>query len=230
MSEPGRTSPSLVVSLAALTVVSGFLDSVSYLGLGHVFTANMTGNVALLGFALAGAAGFSSTASLCALGGFVVGAIVGGRIARRAPMLRDLLVVVMAIEVAFTIAAAGIAAAVSASGLGSGWPRFTVIALLATSMGARNTAVRRLGVADMTTTVLTTTLTGLASDSSLAGGTNPNVSHRLTSVVSMFVGATVGAVLTIHVHPALALGLAAVIVTGTAVVLLRERPAELGLA
>ncbi len=230
MSDPSRTSPSLVVSLAALTVVSGFLDSVSYLGLGHVFTANMTGNVALLGFALAGAAGFSSAASLCALGGFLVGAVVGGRIARRAPVRRDLLMAVMAIEVAFTIAAASIAAAVSASGLGSGWPRFTVIALLATSMGARNTAVRRLGVADMTTTVLTTTLTGLASDSSLAGGTNPNVSHRLVSVVSMFAGATVGAVLTIHVHPALALGLAAVLVTMTAVVLLRERPAELGLA
>jgi uncharacterized membrane protein YoaK (UPF0700 family) len=230
MSDPSRTSPSLVVSLAALTVVSGFLDSVSYLGLGHVFTANMTGNVALLGFALAGAAGFSSAASLCALGGFLVGAVVGGRIARRAPVRRDLLMAVMAIEVAFTIAAASIAAAVSASGLGSGWPRFTVIALLATSMGARNTAVRRLGVADMTTTVLTTTLTGLASDSSLAGGTNPNVSHRLVSVVSMFAGATVGAVLTIHVHPALALGVAAVLVTMTAVVLLRERPAELGLA
>ena len=138
--------------------------------------------------------------------------------------------VVMSIEVCFTIMAALIAAGVSASGIGSGWPRFTVIALLAVSMGARNAAVRRLGVADMTTTVLTTTLTGLASDSSFAGGNNPNVSHRVITVVSMFVGAVVGAALTVHVHPALALGVAAVIVTATAVYLLRERPAELNLA
>ena len=116
------------------------------------------------------------------------------------------MMVVMSIEVALTIAAALIALGVSASGLSSGWPRFTVISLLSLSMGARNTAVRRLGVADMTTTVLTTTLTGLASDSTLAGGTNTNGPHRLTSVVSMFSGAVVGAALTIHVHPALALG------------------------
>jgi uncharacterized membrane protein YoaK (UPF0700 family) len=230
MSDPSRTSQSLVTSLAALTVVSGFLDAVSYLGLGHVFTANMTGNVVLLGFAVAGAAGFSMTASLTALGAFVVGAVIGGRVARRAPVRHRLMMIVMSMEVSLTIVAALIAASVSASGIGSGWPRFTVIALLAVSMGARNAAVRRLGVADMTTTVLTTTLTGLASDSTFAGGTNPNASHRLTSVVSMFVGAVVGAALTIHVHPAVALGVAAAIVTATAVFLLRERPAELGVA
>ena len=68
MSEPDRPPPSLVVTLAALTVVSGFVDAVSFLGLGHVFTANMTGNVVLIGFAAAGAPGFSVAASLCALG------------------------------------------------------------------------------------------------------------------------------------------------------------------
>ena len=55
MSEPDRPLPPLVVTLAALTVVSGFVDAVSFLGLGHVFTANMTGNVVLIGFAAAGA-------------------------------------------------------------------------------------------------------------------------------------------------------------------------------
>lgn len=230
MSDPSHPSQSLVVSLAGLTVVSGFLDSVSYLGLGHVFTANMTGNVVLLGFAVAGAAGFSAAASLCALGGFLVGAIIGGRIAQRVPRHRRLMMIVMTMEVLLTIAAALIATAVSASGLESGWPRFTVIALLAVSMGARNSAVRRLGVPDMTTTVLTTTLTGLASESSLAGGTNPNAPHRLTSVFSMFVGAIVGATLTLHVHPAVALAVAAVIVASTAAFFSRESGARLGLA
>ncbi len=95
---------------------------------------------------MAGAAGFSVTASLCALGAFLVGAVIGGRVARRAPVRRNLMMVVMSIEVSLTIVAALIAAGVSASGIGSGWPRFTVIALLAVSMGARNSAVRRLGV------------------------------------------------------------------------------------
>jgi uncharacterized membrane protein YoaK (UPF0700 family) len=58
-----RPPPPLVVTLAALTVVSGFVDAVSFLGLGHVFTANMTGNVVLIGFAAAGAPGFSMAAS-----------------------------------------------------------------------------------------------------------------------------------------------------------------------
>jgi len=84
--------------LAALTVVSGFVDAVSFLGLGHVFTANMTGNVVLLGFAAAGAPGFSMAASLCALAAFVVGAVAGGRLARRVQTLRNLLLVAMVIE------------------------------------------------------------------------------------------------------------------------------------
>jgi uncharacterized membrane protein YoaK (UPF0700 family) len=62
-------------------------------------------------------------------------------------------------------------------------------------MGLRNATVRRLGVADLTTTVLTLTLTGLAADSSLAGGDNPRPGRRIGSVVAMFLGALVGAAL-----------------------------------
>jgi uncharacterized membrane protein YoaK (UPF0700 family) len=227
-SSPGHPPQSLVVSLGALTLVSGFLDAVSYLGLGHVFTANMTGNVVLLGFALAGAAGFSAAASLCALGGFLVGAVIAGRIARQVTPQRSLMMIVMTMEVGLTAVAALIATADSSYATGA--PRFTILAVLGLSMGARNTAVRRLGVPDMTTTVLTTTLTGLASDSSLSGGANPNAHLRVTSIVSMFVGAIVGAALTLHVHPAVALGLAAVIVAITTGFFYRETPARLGLA
>lgn len=67
MSDPDRPSQPLIVTLAALTVVSGFLDAISFLGLGHVFIANMTGNVVLIGFAAAGAPGFSFVASLLSL-------------------------------------------------------------------------------------------------------------------------------------------------------------------
>lgn len=61
-----------------LTVLTGVVDAVSILSLGRVFVANMTGNVVFIGFALAGASGFSLAASLSALGGFLVGAAIGG--------------------------------------------------------------------------------------------------------------------------------------------------------
>ena len=109
MSEPDRPPPPLVVTLAALTVVSGFVDAVSFLGLGHVFTANMTGNVVLIGFAAAGAPGFSMAASLSALGAFLAGAVAGGRLAQRVRPVRNLLLVAMVIEAACTAAAAVVA-------------------------------------------------------------------------------------------------------------------------
>jgi uncharacterized membrane protein YoaK (UPF0700 family) len=227
MSEPDRPPPSLVVTLASLTVVSGFVDAVSFLGLGHVFTANMTGNVVLIGFAAAGAPGFSMAASLCALGAFLVGAVVGGRLALQVRPSRNLLLVAMVVEATCTTTAAAIAATVPA--IGSGWPRFTVIALLAGAMGLRNAAVRRMGVPDMSTTVLTTTLTGLASGSRLAGGTNPHARLGITSVLSMFGGALVGAVLVLHAGATWSLAIAAGIVAATAV-FYWEAPLELGLA
>ena len=222
MSEPDRPRQPLVVTLAALTVVSGFVDAVSFLGLGHVFTANMTGNVVLVGFAAAGAPGFSVAASLCALGCFLAGAVAGGRIAARVRPPRALLLVVMAIEATGTAAAAVVAGTVPA--LSTGWPRFTVIALLALTMGTRNSAVRRMGVPDMSTAVLTTVLTGLAAESSLAGGTNPGAGLRTTTVLCMFSGALVGAILVLHVGAAWALGVAAGIVLGTAVYFSRATP------
>src|ERR1700726_1143885 len=75
----GPLSPLLLI----LTVVTGLVDAFSYLVLGHVFVANMTGNVVFLGFALAGASGFSIPASLVALGSFVLGSFGGGLLGSR---------------------------------------------------------------------------------------------------------------------------------------------------
>ena len=79
---PGRTDRvgPLPPLLVAMTVVTGLVDSFSYLLLGHVFVANMTGNVVFLGFAVAGAQGFSIAASLVALASFGLGSVFGGRI------------------------------------------------------------------------------------------------------------------------------------------------------
>jgi uncharacterized membrane protein YoaK (UPF0700 family) len=228
VSEPSTPRPFLVWTLTALTVVSGIVDAVSYLGFGRVFTANMTGNVVVLGFAAAGAPGFTFLANLASLGAFLVGALVAGRIALHVKPRRSLLLVALALEATFTATAAVIAAAVPA--IGVGWPRYTLIAVLAFAMGVRNSAVRRLGVPDMTTTVLTMTLTGLASDSSLAGGTNPNAGRRTVSVLSMFVGALVGAALLLHVGAAWPLGLAAGLVFVGAVFIRWKAPLDLGVA
>src|SRR5580692_13218654 len=70
--------------LLALTLVTGIVDAVSILALGRVFVANMTGNVVFAGFAIAGAPGFSLSASLFALAGFLVGAYLGGLMTPRA--------------------------------------------------------------------------------------------------------------------------------------------------
>jgi uncharacterized membrane protein YoaK (UPF0700 family) len=225
VSEPNRPPPFLLWTLTALTVVSGIVDAVSYLGFGRVFTANMTGNVVVLGFAAAGAPGFTFLANLASLGAFLVGAVVAGRIALHVKPRRSLLLVALGIETTFTAAAAVVAAAVPA--IGAGWPRYTLIALLAFAMGVRNSAVRRLAVADMTTTVLTMTLTGLASDSSLAGGSNPHVGRRSVSVLSMFGGALVGAALLLHVGAAWPLGLAAGLVLSAAALLRWKEPLDL---
>jgi uncharacterized membrane protein YoaK (UPF0700 family) len=58
----------------------------------------------------------------------------------------------------------------------------------------RNAAVRKLGVPDLTTTVLTLTIIGLAADSSLAHGSNPRWQRRLASVLAMFAGAALGVI------------------------------------
>ena len=130
----------------------------------------------------------------------------------------------MVIEAACTAATAVIAGTVPA--IGSGWPRYVVLALLAGAVGLRNSAVRRVGVPDMSTTVLTTTLTGLASRSRLAGGANPHARLGTTSVVSMFGGALVGAVLVLHAGATWSLAVAAGIVTVTAFFFSRNVPLD----
>jgi uncharacterized membrane protein YoaK (UPF0700 family) len=69
---------------------------------------------------------------------------------------------------------------------------YAMIAFTAIAMGMRNAAVRKLAVPDLTTTVLTLTITGLAADSSLARGTNPGLQRRIAALVAMFAGAALG--------------------------------------
>ncbi|MBO0838451.1 MAG: DUF1275 domain-containing protein [Actinobacteria bacterium] len=198
-----------------LTLLSGLVDAVCYLGLGRVFTANMTGNVVVLGFAAAGAPGFSVSATLTSLVVFLVGAAAGGRLAVRLSRRSRTLSVALALEAIFVSAAAAVGS--TAATVATGWGRYAAIALLAFAMGIRNAVIRRLSIPDISTTVLTMTLTGFAADSALAGGENLRVGRRVASVLAMLLGAAAGAALYLHTGPGLPLALGSVTAASMAV-------------
>jgi uncharacterized membrane protein YoaK (UPF0700 family) len=196
-----RTDPMLVV-LGLLTLVTGFVDAACYLGLGQVFTANQTGNAVLLAFGASGAATLPILGPTVSLVVFLLGAAAGGWYATRrvgptnTPVspaaLRRWFTSVLLIELAL-VATAGIAA-IGLPVDSDGDRRYLVIALLAAALGLQNATVRRLAVPDITTTVLTMTLTGLAADLHLAGR-SLRVRRRIAAVVLMAAGALVGALL-----------------------------------
>jgi uncharacterized membrane protein YoaK (UPF0700 family) len=187
----------LPIVLVVLTVTTGLVDAVSVLGLGRVFTANMTGNVVFLGFAIAGVPEFSVARSVVSLAGFLVGAIIGGRFgaALSGVSRRRWLLTVAVVEAVLLCAAAMVATGYDMDTATPITGLYAMIVLTAVAMGLRNATVRRLAVPDLTTTVLTLTLTGIAADSPLAGGSNPRWGRRVASVASIFAGSAIGAVL-----------------------------------
>jgi len=213
---PDSAEGFLLPVLVLLTLGSGVVDAASFLNLGHVFVANMTGNVVFLGFALAGAPALSVWSSLAALGAFLVGGLAGGRLAHnrgsdRSRLLRS----AFAIQLGLTAAATLIAAV-------EGDPvdrpaRYVLIVLLALALGLQNAVARSLGVPELTTTVLTMTLTGLAADSTLVNGAGARTGRRLVAVAAMLVGALVGAVLALDVETWAPLALSACVLVFAAV-------------
>ena len=205
--------------LLLLTLGTGLVDAISILGLGRVFVANMTGNVVFIGFALAGAPGFSLLGSVVALVAFLLGAAAGGfLIARfaghRGRLLRDALVVQLVLF--------GAALGLSAAGADLG-AQLAILALAAFALGVQNSVVRHLAVPDLTTTVLTMTLTGIGAD--LRRRDVATAVRRLVTVLSMLVGAFVGAVLV--TGSGVGAGLVAVVVV-TAVALVAAALASRG--
>jgi len=189
---PNSLSNPLPALLLILSGVTGLVDAASVLGLGKVFTANMTGNVVFLGFALAGTPGFSPLPLLLSLGGFLGGSVVAGSLGRRvaAGPLRHWLMTAAVFEATLLLIAA-----ICAVGPEQGAQEriLLIIVLTAAAMGLRNATVRQLKVPDLTTTVLTLTLAGLAADSWFAGGQNPNLARRVLAVLSVLAGAAFGA-------------------------------------
>jgi uncharacterized membrane protein YoaK (UPF0700 family) len=222
----------MLVVLGLLTLVTGLVDAACYLGLGQVFTANQTGNAVLLAFGAASAATLPILGPTVSLVVFLLGAAAGGWLATRrvgpagtpvsAATLRRWLGGTLLIELGM-VTAAGIAA-IGLPVDTDGGRRYLVIALLAAALGLQNATVRRLAVPDITTTVLTMTLTGLAADLHLAGR-SPRVRRRLAAVALMVAGALVGALL-LRVDVALPVFASAVVIALAAVKLWLGRSQE----
>lgn len=196
-----------------LTFGTGLLDAATYLGLHGVFTANMTGNVVFIGVGLAGHEPVPLLRSALALGGFVAGAAVIGRLQRGKAVIRDgdPVVALTFCVVALTMVLLALALAfvdLSAVALD------VLTAVFAMAMGAQAIAARRVDVPDVSTVVVTSTLSGLAADHGWAGGTadRSTTRRRLSAVVSMGLGALAGAFL-LHWHLAAPVGLSALILT-----------------
>ena len=201
--------------LVAMTFVTGLVDALSYLALGHVFVANMTGNVVFLAFALAGAPGFSIAASLVALGSFLLGSFGGGLLGSRLGQHRGHLLSIAAGLQALLLGIAVVLAALSGNPVPPGYS-YALIIVLGAAMGLQNATARKLAVPDLTTTVLTLTIVGIAADSRLAGGSGSKAGRRLISVAAMFLGALVGSLLIFHVSIVLPLVIALIVLVMTA--------------
>jgi uncharacterized membrane protein YoaK (UPF0700 family) len=200
-----------VAALLTLTFVTGLVDAVSYLRLGRVFVANMTGNVVFLGFSVDPHSGLSAAASVIAIAGFALGAFAGGRAAHRMATQspRRWLSTALAAEALIIGAVAVLTGTGGLPFAGDG--RFATIAVLAAALGIQNSTVRHLGAPDLTTTVLTLTLTGLAADNALAGGPGARPHRRLGSVAAMLAGAAAGAGI-LQASPTAVIAIAAVLV------------------
>jgi uncharacterized membrane protein YoaK (UPF0700 family) len=159
-----------VVSLLLLTFATGIVDAVSVLALGHVFVANMTGNIIFLGFWFAPHSGVDLTAAIVAFISFLAGTVLGGRLARHIDSeVRLWLTVAFGVEVVVLLTLSVLA--------GTGVlnyhdnTKLLLIAGLAVTLGSQNATARQFGVQELSTTVLTSTVVALGFDSRLAGGT-----------------------------------------------------------
>jgi uncharacterized membrane protein YoaK (UPF0700 family) len=208
-----------VAALLTLTVVTGLVDAVSYLRLGHVFVANMTGNVVFLGFSVDPHSGLSAIASLVAIAGFALGALAGGRAAHSLAATDPGRWLATALGAEAVLL--GIVAALTGTGVlpFTGHGNLITIVVLAAALGVQNSTIRHLGVPDLTTTVLTLTLTGLAADHKLAGGPGAKPHRRLGSIAAMLAGAAAGAGILLWSATAVIAIAAALVATVAAVVM-----------
>src|ERR1700757_2405937 len=181
-----------VAALLLLTFATGLADSISILVLGHVFVANMTGNVIFFGFWLAPKTSIDLTAVAVALPTFVCTTILSGRLSRHfGERTRPWITTVLATEIALLVALSVLAGAGVLHYHDN--TKLIMIGVLAVTFGLQHSSARQFGIQELSTTVLTSTIVSLGLDSRLAGGTGEREKLRFSVVFTMCAGALIGA-------------------------------------
>ena len=201
--------------MLALTFSTGVIDAVGYLGLDKVFTGNMTGNVVILGMALTGADGLPIVGPIIALVLFMAGAAVAGRVLKPVAAGWSSRSAVLFSVVGLVLLAAAVPMLVLPDPVEP--VKLAVTGALGLAMGMQAGSARHIGVKDVTTVVVTSTIVGLAFDSVFGARTNGHPwPRRVLAIALIGAGAAVGALL-LQVHIGLGMGLAAVITLVSAV-------------
>jgi len=204
-----------LVLMLVLTFTTGINDAVGYLGLDKVFTGNMTGNVVILGMAISGVDGLPVLGPALALAGFLLGAAIGGRALKKAAAPWTSATTGMLVFVALAMFGSATVLWVAGEDL-----RHSTMVMVTTtcalSLGVQAATARHIAVRDVTTVVVTSTITGLAADSWLGNGRGGGFLRRATAVVLMGLGATVGALL-LYIDGAWGLALAGTLITLVAI-------------
>jgi uncharacterized membrane protein YoaK (UPF0700 family) len=186
----------VLCSMLTLSFSTGVLDAATYLGLHGVFTANMTGNLIFVGLGATGQATVPVLRAVLALCGFAVGAAVAGRLLRRSASrpAHDPSAGYSVLLVALLLVASAVWLAVGPTGT---VVLDTLTAVMAFAMGVQAMAARRVGVGDVTTVVVTSTLAGLMGDNPATGGSASGglTLRRVLAVTTMGLGAVAGAFL-----------------------------------
>src|SRR6202007_1033323 len=181
-----------VAALLLLTFATGLADAINILVLGHVFVANMTGNVIFLGFWLAPKTSIDLTAVVVALPTFVCTTVLSGRLSRYfGERTRSWITTVLATEIVLLVALSILAGAGVLHYHDNS--KLIMIGVLAVTFGLQHSSARQFGIQELSPTVLTSTIVSLGLDSRLAGGTGKREKLRLSVVFTMCAGALVGA-------------------------------------
>ncbi|MGO4690128.1 YoaK family protein [Glaciibacter sp. 2TAF33] len=211
--------------MLALTFSTGVIDAVGYLGLDRVFTGNMTGNVVILGMGLLGADQLPVIGPVVALGFFMLGAAVSGRVLRPVPAGWTARSTALFGVVGAILAIAAIILAPFAGEIPLAL-QFVITGALGFAMGMQAGTARHIAVKDVTTVVVTSTLTGLAADSTFGGNNRQPWRRRAGAVILIGLGALAGAA-ALHVDITVGLGIAALITIVVAVLgHVKTSPAE----
>ena len=204
------------VLLVCLTLGSGAVDALSFLGLGRVFTAMMSGNIVLLGLAVGSAAGPEAIRSAVSLVVYALGVFAASRLVRDPPKSSLWPAGLTMALVCGAIAQAGVVAGwLGASGHPDELFKAVLVGFSALAMGLQGGAVARLRVSGVTTTYVTGTLTGLIGGLALRSATRRELARRAVVLVALLAGAACGALLLTYARsgaPVLPLAITVVVI------------------